>query len=159
MPKVVYSVTINGRVEKRKSERTYTHAVIAIRNEERSRERAYSWCADDQENAEHNFRFLEKCVDGSWYRENGWEVKHNEHDAATVVAGFEAYLAGLKADKIKGFEDDKAKGGFVWRVVAWAGSQKLAEAQVRTLKNRGYYLDVKAVPAGANLTLHDKGGA
>jgi hypothetical protein len=148
-----YQVTINGQVHTRKSEsRTYTHAIVGLRNIERDRARAYGWDKTDQKSAEQDFCHYQEYAnipDHSYSQ--GYQAKSQQ----IVALGLEGYIAQVKAKKIEEFEADVRKGRYTWMVTGWAGSQKLADSRVKTLTNRPWapFSDVRAIPVGSEVVL------
>jgi hypothetical protein len=160
MSKRVFTVTVNGRTFKRASEnRTYTHAILALRDLERERAVAHGWTKQEEQQAEANFRFHQQQADGSWWKVHGFEYRDDERtrevrarSQGIVDAGLVAFVAASKARKIEQFEQEVAGGAFRWHAIGWAGSAKLAEAEVRR-RGGGYYKDVRAVLVAATVVL------
>jgi hypothetical protein len=159
-----FEVIVNGRTFKRTSaNRTYTHAILALRNITRACDEAHAWTAAEQQLAEENYQFHCDQADGSWWPKNGWVFRESDANDVAVrdegrqiaAAGLEAYIASIKADKLARFDRVLAQGGFQWHVIAWAGSQRLADAQVRSNSRRSYYANVRAFPVntGDNIVL------
>ena len=164
MPRT-FSVTINGTAHTRTSQnRTYTHAIAVLQDRERGEALATGWTAEDQAQTEKEFRFYQDCADGTWWTKHGF-VFRPETDTARVVqsravadAGLEEFVRQVQAEKLEHFRHAVATGAYDWQVHGWAGSEKLALSQVRTLTNRrskycGWYASAVAVAAGTSVEL------
>jgi hypothetical protein len=138
MSKTKYIARLDGVVVgTRRSDRTYTHAIVIKVDEEFARTEAYNYLATNYDLTNFNY-FVEIADQGMQheyvrpksFRPDG-DVDYLQHAAEIAEAGWDAYVASRKASAIETFESRKADGYYEPKVVAWAGRPDLAVKRAR----------------------------
>lgn len=159
MPKIIYTATdSSGQVHTRKSERTYTHTVVARRSFDRAMQLAdMNWASDRD-----NFAYFAKIAAGNDpYPARNWLRGDNVHpswavtpekiaahqvevdaenakrlaDAIERTAGHtvDSYVAAKRAERVAGILRKRAEGYYdVFVNLGWCGRRDLAEKLVRS---------------------------
>lgn len=159
MSKTVFTVTINGRVEKRTSHRPYTHAVLILRDGSKrkvavespftEKERAdlhKEWLASifvyanrkwvphsDPAWAVDGWLQCPDHIDRRWSNPGPLTIKKDSlaKYEEKIAAGYEAWVASEHARRLRDFHKDAKKGFFLWHVMQWSMSKKNADAGLR----------------------------
>jgi hypothetical protein len=160
MAKHKYVAKLDGKVVgKRSTDRTYTHAVVVQDSEAVARSAAYDYVADesDRENFEyytaiadlgirhdHGARTRPYFADHSGERLATMKRCQDEDSSATingavesVEGGFDGYVARLRAEQIRRFEERRAEGRFEPYVIGWCGRPDLAQKLAAQNKSDG----------------------
>ena len=126
-----YVAKLEGQiVGTRKSDRTYTHAVIIQYSEEWHRERAHSVAYAQYHNSKSNFDYYSEIaargVEGELAQ---WRRMSRETADRIVAMGYDAWVEGRRLENIKQHEASVANGGFKPAVLCWNGRRDLADKE------------------------------
>lgn len=169
-----YIAKFEGKVVgKRKSHRTYTHAIVVQADADKARDRAYNFVPNNKhDRGEFDYYCKIVACEGKFIEPTGtmWDGRrkddvgqqlNNWNDGREYVSGYDAkamadakkktadgwdgYVAYLRAEAIARFEQQFANGGFEPRVEAWAGRPDLAQKEASRIAK--HYAKVWVVPA------------
>ncbi|MGH7175615.1 MAG: hypothetical protein ACREGR_04640 [Minisyncoccia bacterium] len=173
-----FTVSVNGRVETRTSERAYTHVVLVLKDG--LKRKAYveaPYQGVDLKRMQESWEGIMKYVGGEWvpstlvpWTGDDWLMSVDRKERrnrmmpltplvikastkadyeAEAKDGFDAWLARNHAERIAQFHKDVKDGRFLWHVMGWSQSERNANKMPRT----GYYDQHKVVPVGTVITL------
>jgi hypothetical protein len=160
--KIQYVAKLDGViVGRRVSHVPYTHAVVLQENEDRAREDAYETEPEDwlREHYDEDVQIANSRPGARhprWGRsKHSWlntiSVHSIERAKKDIEGGFEAYFQRYREDRIKRFDEEKAKGEFEPKVAKWLRQEELAEQTARYnqehAENPGYWKFVRVVSA------------
>lgn len=168
-----YIARLDGKIVGKRTtkDRTYTHAVVAQRDEEHYRKLAYDYIAS--ENDVTNFgrcNLIARC-EGNIFDLRSWEkpadvagqtIYHGNDNVAyyfshtakdiieaksIIAAGWLAYVESRRQDQIKSFEREKTLGHFEPHAITWCGRPDLAEKAKSSHWRASHCSNVWVVPA------------
>jgi hypothetical protein len=160
--KMQYSAKLNGAVVGRRvSHVPYTHAIVLQESEDRAHKDAYATEPDDwlREHYNEDVQIANSRPGDKhprWGRSKHlWlstiSARTIEEAKKGIEGGFNAYFQRYREDRIKRFEEEKAKEEFEPKVVKWLRLEELAEQSERYkqehVENPGYWKFVCVVPA------------
>lgn len=148
MAKTTYTATVNGRVLKRTTARTYTHVIVVRRlqaDAEAEARRVTKW---DRK----NFDYYTECLTTRNFRPTGDYTE--EALTARLAGGWEAYCERLIAARLAMVAASAKEGAYEWGAHGWAGSRDLAEKAAQRERNNGHWTGgVAVVAVGETVTL------
>jgi hypothetical protein len=158
MSKTKYIARLDGVVVgTRRSDRTYTHAIVAQLDEALARAEAYSYLPTNSDLNNFNYyteiaeqgiqhRFARRPSASEPWRTDADSVEQIHAALYWIEGGWDAYVAKMREIAICRFEAMKEKGAYEPKVIAWAGRPDLARKRAAEA-DKGYYKWVNIVPA------------